>query len=523
MPYQSPLHILDSLQISPDDLNGEGIVRLRKKLLSEFNLASDITINVNGKEYTKDAILKVIDALKETENLTLHKEIFSRKSLLNWLENPVKGNFPYELAEEVLEINDSHEYQNILQESLLEAVRLHFRKRDFATTTNLLRFLSRLSDIYGYVVYDLLYDEIYVIIESIEIAQNNPNVGQDRETFGFITEPEWTDFLNTLPDYFEETRERYCYAAVNYTVAVQKKDRNWTYEISSQLDQTLCDENIKRTISSNHEIYTRNFRGKGEGWSWSWLWIIAVVLMNLGKMKSCSNDYSSRTSNSTSYRDYSSSGTTPYEPSPYPGSGSQSEPSESSIKIPANTFYILEIQDYQKKLIKQGYGKGGDKINIMPNEDLLSNMNVGNTEEKIDTQEMNNPQMVNFVNNSDYDLVIFKAGCIANRSYYVRSKETFPLQCCNGDKLYFYFGKEWRQIHTRTDRRKDIEAKRFQGYFSQPHLQTNGRFLKEYTITTNTATTEASVTFFNTMLDLGIPPHTIGSALYEFDTSINLQ
>jgi hypothetical protein len=63
MTYQSPLHILDSLHITPDELTPEGITRLRKKLLAEFSLTSDITIEVNGQSYTKDEILKVIDQL----------------------------------------------------------------------------------------------------------------------------------------------------------------------------------------------------------------------------------------------------------------------------------------------------------------------------------------------------------------------------------------------------------------------------------------------------------------------------
>ena len=85
MTYQSPLHILDSRHITPDELTPEGITRLRKKLLAEFSLSSDITIDVNGQAYTKDAILKVIDQLKEVDNLVLHKAIFSRKPLLDWL------------------------------------------------------------------------------------------------------------------------------------------------------------------------------------------------------------------------------------------------------------------------------------------------------------------------------------------------------------------------------------------------------------------------------------------------------
>ncbi|MFC0181076.1 hypothetical protein ACFFJX_00220 [Pseudarcicella hirudinis] len=86
MSYHSPLHLLVCLQISPDEINAESILRLKSKLLAEFSLTTDITININGTAYTKDAILKIIDQLKVVDDLTIHKEIYSKTSLLNWME-----------------------------------------------------------------------------------------------------------------------------------------------------------------------------------------------------------------------------------------------------------------------------------------------------------------------------------------------------------------------------------------------------------------------------------------------------
>ena len=509
MPYQSPLHILDSLQISPDDLNSEGIGRLRKKLLAEFSLNTDITIKVSGNDYTKDAILKVIDQLKETDNLALHKEIFSRKPLLNWLENPVKGNFPYELASQVLDITDSHWYQNILQEALLLAVKFHFRKRQFATTTNLLQFLTNLSDIYGYVVYDLMHDEIHTIIELIETAQKSPNVRQDRESFGFITEPEWTDFLNNLPNYFEETRENYCYAAVNYTVAVQKKDRNWTYEISSQLDQTLCGEHIKKTISSNHEIYTNNFQGKStsERSGWSWLWIIVVIVANLAKMKSCNSDYSSRTTTyeSPKYEEI------PSYTEPIPVEMDTSKIGNSSPTVfSSQIFYQLEVKHYKKNLLNENWKNGGQKNTVLTGEDPFGNADIGNLEEEAKTKY----QLVEFKNGTDFDLVIMKIGSVPNRSYYLRSHDVTFIKCSLNDKLCFYFGKEWlkrNQISTDTER--------FQAYFFTTHKNTINILSKFYTIFTGSNHKLSVIGFDNETLENNLPPKTNDIVLVRTDST----
>jgi hypothetical protein len=255
MTYQSPLHILDSLHITPDELTHEGITRLRKKLLAEFSLTSDITIDVNGQSYTKDEILKVIDQLKEVDNLVLHKAIFSRKPLLDWLENPQKSVFPQDLAQEVLDENlESDFYQKTLQFSLANYVKFHFKKRHFIQLQKTVPFIANLQEEYRYDVYDVIHDEIQVIIDEINHAIKNPNIRENKERFGFISEPQWTDFLNNLPENFEGIRDNYCGSVINYTVVIPRKDSEWTHKISSQLIKTLCSNAYKDTIESNHRI-----------------------------------------------------------------------------------------------------------------------------------------------------------------------------------------------------------------------------------------------------------------------------
>lgn len=512
MPYQSPLHILDSLHIAPDELTSVGITRLRKKLLAEFSLTTDITIDVSGQFYTKDEILKIIDQLKELDNLVLHKAIFSRKPLLNWLENPQNYFFPLELAKEVLDENlESDFYQNTLQTSMSEYVKVHFRKRHFVRQQMAIDFLSNLQEEYQYNVYDVLYAEIQIIIEEIEYAQKKPNIRENRESFGFISEPQWTDFLNNLPENFEETREAYCYAAVNYTVVIQRKDREWTYDISAQLDQILCEGSIRDTIRSNHLIYTENYHGtvleeKSKSWS-GWIWIVFMVVRFLFYANSCSNHSSSNRDSYSNPQTYTNS----FIPNKQ----------EYDIKTPPTTFYIQQIQNFQKTLVKNAYSHDGQKINIMLGEDILSNLNVGNKEEIVDSKDKINLQTTTFKNQTDYDVVILKAGCIANRSYYVKSKDTYWIESCQGDKFYFYFGKEWRQIYAKSSMTNLDEGKRFQGYFSEPHKNTNSVFMKEYTVILNTG--NPNVILYNVMLEHIIGPQIDGLQLREYDTSIILQ
>jgi hypothetical protein len=295
MPYQSPLHILESLKIRPDELTDEGINRLRKKLLSEFNLNPTVTIDINGKAYTKDAILKTIDRLKEVDNLTGHQFIFERKNLLTWLENPLKWKLPNQEINEVFSKykNDDFHYK-ILGNAFNEYIAYYIKNRHFRKVEESLQLVPSLGEEHSYEVYDTIYTEIQSINDDLEEAQKSPNIRRDKPKFGFTTEPEWTDFLNILPDTFESVRDSFCYCACNYTVAIQTKDRKWAYEISSQLVQTTCDAVLKNSISKNHGIFTENyFAAEGNASSssdsgWGGLRIAFFIIVIIIRIVSCS-------------------------------------------------------------------------------------------------------------------------------------------------------------------------------------------------------------------------------------------
>ncbi len=511
MTYQSPLHILNSLHIAPDELTSVGITRLRKKLLAEFSLTSDITIDISGQSYTKDAILKVIDELKEVDNLVLHKAIFSRKPLLDWLENPKKCFFPHELAQEVFDENlESGFYQNTIQSSMTDYVKIHFRKRNFTQLQMAIDFLTNLKDEYKYDVYDVLSSEIKTIIEEIKNARKKLNVKKNKEIFGFISEPQWTDFLNNLPENFGRIRDNYCSVTNNYLVSTQGKYKQWTFEVSAQLIQTLCEKSLKEVLESAHEIYSTSYgllaQLEHSSYNSGIISIIIVVIFIFLHIYSCDDTSDNLNSRSQTY---------------IPNNTYSNEQGDMSIKIPATTFYIQQIQNFQKTLVKNAYSYDGQKINIMLGEDILSNLNVGNREEIVDSKDKINLQTTTFKNQTDYDVVILKAGCIANRSYYVKSKDTYWIESCQGDKFYFYFGKEWRQIYAKSSMTNLDEGQRFQGYFSEPHKNTNSIFMKEYTVILNTG--NPSIILYNVMLEHIIGPQIDGLQLREYDTSIILQ
>ncbi|MFD1817148.1 hypothetical protein SAMN04515674_11931 [Pseudarcicella hirudinis] len=291
MSYHSPLHLLVCLQISPDEINAESILRLKSKLLAEFSLTTDITININGTAYTKDAILKIIDQLKVVDDLTIHKEIYSKTSLLNWMENPTQKVFPIDLAKDILNTNTNNDLlQNIMLEAFGEYVKFNFQKGRFRLFANILDFIPNFSEAHSLIIYESLYYGIENVINDINNAKKLPDIKTNKLAFGFISEPNWTDFLNNLPSSFEETRNLYCVSAIDYIVRIQKIDYEWTYEISAQLEQTLCEESLKQVISQNHEICARKSKSRRESQlEGPWIWLPVFIFTALSRIVSCNN------------------------------------------------------------------------------------------------------------------------------------------------------------------------------------------------------------------------------------------
>lgn len=288
MPYQSPLHLLDSLQIQPDQLNPAGLVQLRKKILAEFNLTPASTIAIGDKQYTKDEALKAIDQLKEIQHLDDHVGIFQDKPLVAWLENPTEEAFPSKsISERRWNGQPNSFFDEILAEALQTYCSLLLKHWQFSTIKEPLAIAFSLPYQHQYGIQEMVYRQLTDIITLIDEAIEKPNHKQDSASFGFIVYDDWADFLNSLPqDVFEDVINSYCVAAINYTVAIQHDQRHFVYEITHQLVRTKCDSGLKTTIQSNYQIYKENYHHKpgametkSRSYGWMiWLFVILVKL-----------------------------------------------------------------------------------------------------------------------------------------------------------------------------------------------------------------------------------------------------
>lgn len=85
MQYISPLHFLE-LSAAGSTIDKKDLLLAKKKLLAELELNDGKGIVINGKERTKNDIVRFFDDLQQTADLSYHTAIYQDKVLLKFLE-----------------------------------------------------------------------------------------------------------------------------------------------------------------------------------------------------------------------------------------------------------------------------------------------------------------------------------------------------------------------------------------------------------------------------------------------------
>ena len=93
MEYKNPLSVFSSKQI--DKILSGDYKSVKKEILLQFQLEEGITINLNGRDLDKNAILKIFESLDE--DAQLHAAIYQQKSLLRFLEEGELGFFDHQI------------------------------------------------------------------------------------------------------------------------------------------------------------------------------------------------------------------------------------------------------------------------------------------------------------------------------------------------------------------------------------------------------------------------------------------
>lgn len=305
MSYQSPLHIIKQISGQEFQVNETNLLRLRKQLLADLNLSGQASLEINGKQYSKDGIIKTIDVLMHSKNLDLHEFIYSNKNLLAYLENE-ELNFSYDAysktgAPELLQ----QELEKTMTERFMLQFRKNISKREFDRAKEVILFINHLPAEKRDVCYEEVHKKLLALAAFISgittsikeneskkkwITKYNCIKGTD---FRFLAKPEVADFLNTLPRGFDSAIDVFEASVINLMYHYHKQvsyDKKLTAGISHMLMKVRnCNETNYRLIRRNHNAYSASGSsiGKGTGGIVVFaVFIIIRVIIGLGAFSS---------------------------------------------------------------------------------------------------------------------------------------------------------------------------------------------------------------------------------------------
>jgi hypothetical protein len=488
MSYQSPLHILKSLNLSPDDLDSDNLNRLRKKLLAEFNLTDEITIEINGNQYTKDEVLKTIEKLRQIDDLAIHKAIYEQNGLSRWLENPNEKGIPFDKIQRVLDdFPEKDWFREFVKQSFHTQVKSFFKNRQFGGFSDFSLHLNNFDEDLNYDILETFQIQINQIINNINEATKNPNIKHNKSDFGFISESNWTDFLNSLPSSFESVIDSYLVIATNYTVAILRKDLEWTCEISSQLLRiNNSNESLKEAITQRHNYYERESIWEGLGKILlSILGIFIVFVIFIIIVRGCGNK-------------------SPHQKQEI----SANDKEVHAKKLKQNQEkYITEIKNYFAEIekLKQNPNIQWEKTSIISGDDHFRTLyHVCTDCTGIPNNYEIERKIILMKNQTNYDLIVFSTGEIS-RSYAIRANSESEIEIFRNSKLLFYVGKEMR-IPVQYDSLNKVSRHKFHLWFSKKHPQYGDFRPIKYVV--KFCAPNATLTFDNEVLKKRLTPKT---------------
>jgi hypothetical protein len=415
------------------------LLRLRKKLLAEFNLSNSSTIDINGKPYSKDEVIKTIDVLLGNPLMPLHSFIFANKSLLDFLENDASRVRLQEFRDLVV----PEEIKPMLSPVMLERIGFNLKKafhtRNFDAATELLTWSPDLSEHERAMLNEEISRNVLNLQEHIQSVRMNgsANILKDLD---YLKKNSLAILLNKLPADFIDTINSFVGEVINAMVSYQKvkgHDRAYLYYVSTNLCKIKCDEELMKLVKANHLVFTQNYEGRSSGSSSSGeksggdisagriIYIILIVAVFLIRVATCS-----RHSNSSSYN---------YNNLNLSSDFYKSLNKEKSEYDEFNTYrkYVQHRKTYPSALARYD--------DLAPVDSSISGDNpflyVLKRDSRYDYEDTSLRRVL-IKNTSGYDLIItvFNEYYSRAQAYYFFNGKPDTLSFSEGDKVCLYFG-----------------------------------------------------------------------------------
>lgn len=425
MTYKSPLHIVKNLSDDESfEINQANLVRLRKKLLADLNLSGDITLNVNGKSYSKDEIIKTIDQLLDAPDLLLHEFIYNHSFLLRYLEDETLSLNPAAYKELVIPEDLQEKLNHLLYERIQLDLKKNISSRKFTPAKLTLRIIPFLPEQYQELLYEDLNASLTTLHSFLYEIEHSISLSHKKE-IQFLSYASWAEFLNDLPDEFEYLKYDLINRTINIVVGYHKlsrHDSDLVKGISTVLTKMVCVDEQAVLIKSNHKVFTA-----GETSDYGFLKYIGVAIIILvNVLRGCSKD--SPNFESTSVRYYNNA-------SDIRNLLHEKE----NLKNPVNELNAFRVEVYNRTTINS-LSHGIEYTPVTPRNG--TDPFYKGFKQSVDSVEKSLTETINLINETGFDLIVFCYDSAQTSIYskYINNAESADFRFNKQSRFVFYFG-----------------------------------------------------------------------------------
>ena len=436
MSYQSPLNIVKGLTAEEHfEINDANLIRLRKKLLAELNLSGTTTIEINKKSFTKDEIIKSIDALLNNPDLEIHEYIYNNPHILNYLENESINLGSSEFISISIPDKIRHQFALIIYERIIIQFKKAISSRIFAFADASIAMMKALPVDIQELCFEDVHRSLSTLNNYLTEIKHAINVDHKKD-ITFLSFISFAILLNNLPDDFDDIKFDIVNNVINLLVAYHKLknyDKDFALSISKVLITINCEDEQKLLIKNNHKFFVQSV-DESSSFNFGHLRYVGfAVFVLINVLKMCNHD----TTNSYQF----------------------STPSSNNIQF-LNNQQNSNIDDVASTLDKYKIEVYNTSLSILSGQDNLFKLMFDTAHPMTGYCPYKNrafytrfqdftdwDKSIKIENKTKYDVIVFAFDSIKSKlvSMYIAKKESSEIRYKTDTRFIFYFGNQLMQ------------------------------------------------------------------------------
>lgn len=481
--YQSPIRTFETLGISTDNIEPSQLRMERKRLLLEIQISDTQTTQLGDQEVGKNDVIELFDRLENMTDLVYHKAIFKHPILLDFLE---KGTIPRSKSHQhFIHFDTKKEWDEFIQfvspylaysfDKLLSRV---LRTNKFVELEKVDRFFSLLTPSDAMFAFRKFSNFCSTLDDRLTLLANRSNRFQTEET-AYLRYPPFYYCVNKLAKFYPNLPDSVATDVVNFTVNCERKQGrgNSLVEISDQLKNLNCSNELKTTIYGNREVF-RKKREQSENFNPNTVWRVIVgifmvgfLIFRIGYRCESNRNYSMKSPDHQELLDQIEQIRRNKE-SGYTISSAK----KGNAQFDEDSF--IDLHEKVNNAVELGVYQSNTYLNLGDEPGVISRF-------KHDTSG----NLYELWNRTTSDMLLLVYSNYSLDSYFVKANDSTTFIASDGASMFFYSGTRWEEnqgVQTWNNSRSEkiVSSIRLNGYFSS-QTDADKEFVRKYFTLTN--------------------------------------